>query len=132
MTVGDVVERARALVGSPFRAQGRYPATGLDCVGLVLQVFRIEPQQVRRDYRLRGQHGEQLEAELNRFFIPKEHAGAGDILLCAAGRDQMHLAIACGASFVHAHAGLRLVVETPGRPPWPVVGAFRHPELIQD
>jgi len=27
---------------------------------------------------------------------------------------------------VHAHAGIRRVVETPGMPEWPVVAAYRR------
>lgn len=124
----DAVRRARALVGSPFRPQGREPATGLDCVGLVLSTFGISPDSVRRNYRLRGGHRPEIEAGLMRQFrkVARNTSRPGDVLLCAISNDQLHLAISCGASFVHAEARLRRIVETPGRPPWPVVGVYRR------
>lgn len=124
----DVVRRARALVGSPFRPQGRDPGTGLDCVGFVLSAFGISPDSVRRNYRLRGGHRPEMEAGLMRQFrkVGRNTSLPGDVLLCAISNDQLHLAISCGASFVHADARLRRIVETPGRPHWPVIGVYRQ------
>jgi hypothetical protein len=48
-------------------------------------------------------------------------------LLLAPSDDQVHFAILTANGFVHAHAGLRRVVETPGKPEWPLIGAFRRP-----
>lgn len=123
----EVVRRARSLVGVPFRPQGRDPRKGLDCVGLVLSVFRMPAASVRRDYRLRGAHAIELNAELSKIFARLSPASkaAGDVLLCAVSREQAHLAIECGASIIHADARLRRVVERPGECPWPVVAAFR-------
>lgn len=129
MTGREIVERARSFVGCTFRPQGRDPTIGLDCVGLVVAVFQIEPRQVRRDYRLGGPHRSQLETELLRFFRRVTAPQAGDVLLCDIARTQTHLAMHCGGSFIHAHAGLRRVVETPGQPSWPI-SAFR--QLLQD
>jgi hypothetical protein len=39
--------------------------------------------------------------------------------------EQLHLAVLTDAGFVHAHAGLRRVVETAGMPEWPVIGIYR-------
>lgn len=123
-----IVARARALSGSRFRPQGRDPRSGLDCVGLVLSTFAIPPDEVRRDYRLRGRHRAEVEKALGQRFrkVGRKQRRAGDVLLCAIAPDQLHLAISCGASFVHADARLRRIVETPGDPPWPVIGAFRR------
>jgi cell wall-associated NlpC family hydrolase len=132
MTSRDVVERARSLVGCDFRSQGRDPEVGLDCIGLVLQVFLIPSEQVRRDYRLRESHMSELETQLSRFFRPVATPQAADVLLCRISHAQTHLAVHCGGSFIHAHAGLRRVVETPGQPDWPIAAAFRHQHLIQD
>lgn len=125
---GDIIRRARALVGSPFRPQGREPGTGLDCVGLVLSTFDVSPDTVRRNYRLRGGHRPEIEAGLMRQFrkVAPNKSRPGDVLLCAISSDQLHLAISCGASFVHADARLRRVVETPGELPWPIIGAYRR------
>ena len=40
--------------------------------------------------------------------------------------DQAHLGIRTQQGFVHAHAGLRRVVETPGMPEWRIVASFRR------
>lgn len=120
-------ERARALVGTRFRPQGRSPETGLDCVGLILTAFDIAPDSVRRNYRLRGDHGAEIERELRRFFR-RARAGErrpGDLMLLAASADQYHFGICTGAGFVHADSRLGRVVETPGSPSWPVLGTFR-------
>jgi cell wall-associated NlpC family hydrolase len=124
MTQDELVARARGLVGTRFRAQGRDPNTGLDCVGLAVAVFGISAS-VRRDYRLQGPHEAELREQIRRFFKRVKDRQAGDLMLCQAGADQLHLAIWCDRSFVHADAGLRRVVETPGEPRWPLLGAFR-------
>lgn len=97
-------------------------------MGLVLEVFRIRPDAVRRDYSLRGQAEDELKSQLKRFFrpVPAAKRRTGDLLLLAPGADQLHLAVLTERGFVHAHAGLRRVVETPGEPQWPTLGAFRR------
>ena len=50
----------------------------------------------------------------------------GDVLLVCPGPAQHHLLIAGrGGGFIHAHAGLRRVVATPGPLPWPVERRWR-------
>lgn len=122
------VERARALVGTRFRPQGRSAETGLDCVGLVLEVFGIPAAAVRRDYRLRGDHGRELKTQIMRFFRPvaKAVAKPGDLILSGIADDQLHLAVCTEIGFVHADARLGQVVETPGRPQWRCAGTFRR------
>jgi hypothetical protein len=44
----------------------------------------------------------------------------------SAGPQQIHLGIRTAAGFVHAHAGIRRVVETPGTPAWPILAAYRR------
>lgn len=124
-------ERARALVGCRFRPQGRDAGTGLDCIGLVAAVFRIPADSVPSDYRLRGDHFQRVRTGLNAHFrrVPVNRAVTGDVLLIAAAADQPHLAILTDRGFVHAHAGLRRVVETPGTSPWPPLCAFRRRAL---
>lgn len=124
----DHAGRARALVGARFRPQGRAPATGLDCVGLVLCVFGLPENQVRRDYRLRGDHRRELLQELGLMFrrIPVRQRRPGDVLLFQVARDQFHLAVGTDEGFVHADAHRGKVVETPGVAPWPLIAAFRR------
>jgi cell wall-associated NlpC family hydrolase len=120
--------RARALVGVPFRPQGRDAGHGLDCIGLCLAAYRLPANAVRQDYRLRGDHGNELAAELVRFFrrIGAKQRRPGDLLLLAVAEDQVHLAVSTCAGFVHADARLRKVVETPGEPQWPLIGIYRR------
>ena len=118
------------LVGTPFRLQGRDPAHGLDCIGLVLvSLGRIGVQlHFPADYRPRRRE----------FAIPAEalrRAGLepalpprmpGDILLLRTARTQLHLAIAQDAtSVIHAHAGLGRVVAGPLPESWPIIATWR-------
>lgn len=120
-------KRAASLIGTRFRAQGRDREQGLDCVGLCLAAYRLPAALARDDYRLRGEHRRELEAAILTIFRPvaPSKAKAGDLLLLMPAPDQPHLAILTGQGFIHADARLRRVVETPGRPPWPVGGTYR-------
>ena len=121
-------ERARALLGCRFRPQGRSVATGLDCIGVVALTYGLDGADVPSRYRLRGKQSDRSLAGLNHYFrvIPKDKVRISDLLLCAAGPDQLHLVVKTMGGFIHADAGLRRVVETPGAPPWPVLKAFRR------
>lgn len=132
MTRSDIVLRARNLVGTRFRPQGRSAEDGLDCIGLALAAYRIEAGSVRTDYRLRDGCGPELVREIGRFFTASNRAFEGDLLLCAVAGRQWHLAVHCGHSFVHADAAVRKVVETPGAPKWPVAGIFRHRSIREE
>jgi murein DD-endopeptidase / murein LD-carboxypeptidase len=126
MTI-DYAERARALVGVRFRPQGR-GSDGLDCVGVVVETFALDRLGVRQNYSLRGDHREEIEARLREDFrrVPLRQMQPGDVMLMSLGRQQMHLGVRTDAGFVHAHAGIRRVIETPGVPEWPLVAAYRR------
>ena len=121
-------ERARALLGCRFRPQGRSVATGLDCIGVVALTYGLDGADVPSRYWLRGKQSDRSLAGLNHYFraISKSKARINDLLLCEAGPDQLHLVVKTMGGFIHADAGLRRVVETPGAPPWPVLKAFRR------
>lgn len=123
----QAVERARSLLGTRFRAQGRDPRLGIDCLGLAMLAHRIDGTLVRHDYRLRGDHRRELMAGLVSAFrrVPPSRQRAGDLILIRVARDQYHMAIRTPAGFVHADAR-RGVIETPGAPPWPVVATYRR------
>lgn len=126
MTGEEIAARARALVDVRFRPQGRAPATGLDCVGVVAAALGVE--QARCDYALRGGGLEALTEELETAgLIRVSDRQVGDVLVMRAGPEQLHLGIATESGLVHADAGLRRVVERPGVPEWPVLGAWRLP-----
>ena len=120
-------KRALALVGTPFRPQGRNPLHGLDCVGLCLAAYDLPLRLARDDYRLRGDYGGELQAAIARRFreVDAARAKRGDLLLMRPAADQVHLAIITARGFVHANARLRRVVEAPGAPGWPIVATFR-------
>ena len=120
----DFAERARALVGTRFRPQGR-DSDGLDCVGVLLAAFDIPSTGVPRNYQLRGRRKRELIERLSREFRKVRQLKPGDVMLMEPAADQLHLGIRTVDGFVHAHAGLRRVVETPGMPEWPVTGFYR-------
>lgn len=105
------------MVGARFRAQGCDPATGLDCVGLVWAAHAAAGWRLARpaDYPLRGWPRDRIEAALARAgFVPAvDPARTGDVALVALAAGQFHLALIGPDSIVHAHAGLRRVVEAP-------------------
>jgi hypothetical protein len=94
---------------------------------VIVATFGLPEQQVRRDYRLRGDHRSEAEQCLRRYFrrVPPRQLRTGDVMLIEAGEDQLHLAVRTESGFVHAHAGLRRVVETPDLPEWPLLGVYR-------
>ena len=122
----DYAARARALVGKRFRPQGRGD-DGLDCVGVILATFDVPAALVRQNYPLRGNHLKELRDALDGHFrrISKPQLRAGDVMLLDAGAQQFHLAVRTDRGFVHAHASIRRVVETPGEPQWPLLGVYR-------
>jgi cell wall-associated NlpC family hydrolase len=127
----EMAARARALVGTPFRPQGRDPRYGLDCVGTAAAAAGISEREVRRDYALRGQRLAEIEHELCEFGwrpVPGGRTEPGDVIVCRTGPAQFHLAVMLVGSFVHADAGLRRVVERPMPLPWPVEGVWRRAE----
>jgi murein DD-endopeptidase / murein LD-carboxypeptidase len=113
------VDRARALLGVPFRLYGR-DEHGLDCVGLIALVFD-QMHEAPNGYRLRNTLVLRWEALLDRLFVRRSGRPCpGDIIFCTAGPAQYHLGIWTGHSFIHADAGLGRVVETPGPVAWPI------------
>lgn len=117
---------ALALVGVPFRVQGRDAATGVDCVGVVAIALRAGGYAgpLPGDYRLRtGAHP--MVAEPGAAFVPADLPAIGDVTVFRAGAGQLHLGIRTRAGLVHADAALRRVVLRPGADAWPLVAAWR-------
>lgn len=122
----DYAARARALVGTRFRPQGRSDEA-LDCVGVLLATFGIPMETVRRDYRLSGDYESEIKRSLALEFrqVTRTDLRPGDAMLLKPATDQFHLAVRTANGFVHAHAGIGRVVETPGMPEWPLLGVYR-------
>ena len=121
MTARERAARAAAgTVGAAFRLHGRDPATGLDCVGLVWAAYAAAGRMLIAPaaYPLRGWSGARVAAGLTAAGFG-ETAGAvrvGDVALIALPARQFHLALIGPVGIVHAHAGLRRVVEAPFDP----------------
>lgn len=134
MTVAkiDFAERARALVGTPFRPQGRC-RDGLDCVGLMVTTYGFENSTVRANYRLSGDHRSEIEriASVLMRKVKSCVARSGDALLFQPAPNQLHFAVKTETGLVHADARLRRVVERPGEPQWPLVGVYRARRIKQ-
>lgn len=123
-----IVARARAAIGARFRPQGRTIERGLDCIGVVMVATGIEPDRAPDDYCLGGGDPEEADKGFRaRGFVrvPEGEVEPGDVLLVRSAPAQLHAAVLTSSGHVHAHAGLRRVVETPGAVPWPIVSAWR-------
>ena len=124
-----IVAAARACVGTRFRAQGRAPGLGLDCVGVVLAAAAavgVVPARLPA-YRL-GSDYPNVEAILTTHGCVRiETAVPGDVLVFAPTGRQRHFGIVTPVGLVHAHAGLDRVVEGPIDTEWTIVGRWRLP-----
>lgn len=100
----------------------------MDCVGVAIATFDLPSEKIRRDYRIRGDHEAELRRTLRGCFraVPATEMRSGDLMLMRIASDQLHLAVRTALGFVHAHAGLRRVVESPGLPDWPSLGVYRR------
>lgn len=126
-----IVAAARACVGTAFRAQGRLPGTGLDCVGVALVALAAAGRGGWRPpaYSLGGDHAGMVDDGPSAIGCRRvERAAPGDLLVLAPAAGRRHLAIVTPAGVVHAHAGLGRVVEGPVDPAWTIVAAWRLPE----
>lgn len=123
-----VAAAARAHVGVRFRPQGRDPAQGLDCVGLVAVALTGAGARVAAPvgYAMRGGDPGDVAAALTAVGLRVvADARAGDVLVCRSGPGALHLGVDGGGGVIHADAGAGRVVERPGAPPWPVIARFR-------
>lgn len=135
MTGPDLAAAAEALAGSSFRLHGRDPATGLDCIGVLAAALSAIGAAARlpNAYSLRNRHLPETAqiARLCGFVRTEGVVEPGDVIMCRVAPCQFHLAIALsGDRFVHAHAGLKRVVITPGPLPWPTLQHWRLPATI--
>jgi hypothetical protein len=127
---GRLVKAAEGLLGCRFRLYGRDPATGLDCVGLLVVALEQTGVSVKfpLDYTLKGKWDDRIwsMAERAGLVLVEGPAMAGDVLLVQVGPCQLHLVIcADGGAVVHAHAGLRRVLRSPERPEGTIAAHWR-------
>jgi len=135
MSGAALATAARALVGMRFVLNGRDPATGLDCLGVLDRALAAIGQaaDLPCGYSLRCR-GDMEAAHVARAAGLQPAAGPtveGDVLLVRCSPVQLHLIIALDAvRFVHAHAGLRRVVISRCDPAWEVAGHWRLPASV--
>ena len=120
-TAEMIIAHARAMIGTRFVAQGRDPAIGLDCVGLIIAAFGLDAANIRDDYRLAGDHGAAILGVATQWFrrVGLSNLRGGDMIVMKAGDRQWHLAVWTGVGMAHADARRRMVVDRPGPPEWP-------------
>lgn len=124
MSAEAAVARARALIGTRFRPQGR-TTDGLDCIGVVAMAFGVTG--VPAGYSLRGGSWKAVAQALEASgFQERRKMRSGDVLVFRSGPEQLHLGVWTGTGTVHADASLRKVVERPGEAPWPLLGIWRQ------
>ncbi len=130
MTGAELADAAAAYAGVPFRLQGRDPAQGLDCIGLLEAALAAKGRTVvfAHGYALRNIDISGLvpAPESCGFTAVTDAVQPGDVLLLRPGPAQLHLVIATAdGTFVHAHAGLRRVVIQPGPLPGELIEHWR-------
>ncbi len=143
VTRDDVVRAARALRGAPFRHQGRDPATGLDCLGLLEYLAcRLWGRALPERRYKRKPSGEELLAGLRAELeeIPLGAAREADVVLINLPRDTeaRHVGLLAGGPYelmlIHAFEtdAPGRVLEEPYRG-WKqrrTVRAFRWPGIV--
>ena len=135
MSAAAFAAAAEALAGAPFRLHGRDPATGLDCIGLIVAALSAcgRTPALPNGYRLSQRMLPDLTAfaAANHFAETREPTRAGDVLLLRVGPAQVHFAIALARDrFVHAHAGLGRVALGEPPLPWPILRRWRLSEEL--
>lgn len=126
-----IAARACGHIGVKFQLHGRTSESGFDCVGLLADALMSVGfhAPIPEGYSLRGQLNYTALAYFDRAQFAKIGlAGprmSGDFSLVQIVPRQLHLVILADDGFVHAHAGLRRVVLTPGPVPWPIIGQWR-------
>lgn len=111
-------ERARQYLGVPYRHQGRNPAIGIDCVGLLVLALEDDPaaQLDSRSYSS-DPHDGLLEAHLFAAFgSPVEgEPEPGDVVAMTWGGPVRHVAIVgdseFGPTLIHTARNIGRVVE---------------------
>jgi cell wall-associated NlpC family hydrolase len=110
-----MLDAARACVGTPFRLQGRDPALGLDCIGLVVVAARAAGLVVpdAQDYLMTDDPQRLDDALASSPFTPVngDALQAGDIVRLETAGLPLHLGIVSPETLIHADLRFRRVVE---------------------
>jgi cell wall-associated NlpC family hydrolase len=124
VTRSEIVQAARAWLGTPFHHQACVKGRGADCAGLAkgiaLELGIITPEQalaIPANYKAHPDPAV-MRATLEAYMLPVWPAQLGDWLwLAATGKQPTHMAmVASDATMIHAHAESGAVVEHALRP----------------
>ncbi|HMQ94147.1 MAG TPA: NlpC/P60 family protein [Amaricoccus sp.] len=138
---GEIVARARAWIGTPYRHQASCRGAGTDCLGLLRGIWREihgeEPEAVPAytpDWS-EPQRSEDLLAAAGRHLLPVAERRPGDVLVLRMrdGSVAKHVGILAVSpqgfeTLIHAYSG-HGVVESALTPAWArrIAGIFRFP-----
>lgn len=117
------MEAARALVGTPFRHQGRAPGLGLDCAGVIAAVAiplgLASPTMDRIDYSHLPDPEDLLSCLLqfcaDAGFYEDGKPVAGSVVTLKVAGLAVHCGWSTGTGLVHAYSPSGKVVEHPWR-----------------
>lgn len=120
------------MVGVRFRLQGRDAVRGLDCVGLIWAAYHAAgvPLIAPSFYPLRGWCARRVTGALDQSGLVRADDAPikmGDAALVVGEAAQFHLGIMDAGRVIHAHAGLRRVVEAPLDKEWDAARRWRLP-----
>ena len=127
--VSIITDRAQAALGTRFRRQGRLVGLGLDCVGLLLHAYGIEPERAPRDYQFNGYRLSSIEAHLRILGfrrISRPSARPEDLLIYQVANTQFHLGLKMERGILHADAMVRKVVESMAAEDWCLKRVYRR------
>lgn len=114
----ELVDAARAQLGTPWSHQGRIAGKNLDCVGLVLHAAKcagaIDADFDYTNYR-RESDEDEMRMWLDTFCYPVRELNPGDVLWLRVRNQPAHLAIYSGNDTIIHSTALhpRRVVEEP-------------------
>lgn len=109
MTGDEIVQQARAWLGTPFHHQGRLQGVGVDCIGLgkgVADAIGVQLTDILNYPRT--DNGSILERELDAQFdvVAQADIEPGDILLTHPSPQHRHIVIVTGLDplyIIHCH-----------------------------
>jgi len=128
-----ILIEARSWVGTPWHHQGRLKHVGVDCVGLIVGVASALGLTLEdtTDYQ-RFPDGVTLAKELGRQLLLTQKPLPGDVMLFRVSRLPQHVAFCSPLGVIHAHQGVKTVVETSLSQAWRtrLFGVYSFPGVL--
>lgn len=120
LAASEIIDHARAWIGTPFRHQGRRRGVGVDCIGVIISVaHELGITNYDRTNYGRRAHDRELEWALDWLFPRLDGKPVpGAILLFQFAAFPQHVGIMTDYGFVHAHGSVKRCVEIPFAAKW--------------